>query len=282
MNCHYVTRWITQEWEQAPGSLLYYDFRGNYIKRQYSNRLFADEGTNTSEIEGLISKYVESPLKGLLQQLISKSELVLDNWEQYRAGYLYFMIQSARYSKAMLTPEQRVAEEHHLDRLLLKGEDFLNGLVSIDMEKHQLLAISMPDNQILFFPEVGFYPFPVNDPGCLTEYTFGYILPITPFVALARVSKTADLKQLLGSRAQISGYSVGSGGNNHRVLIPKLLREQKTDQEIIDMFKAQREAAATVITSVEKIRGLVVDMYARAGLEVIVPPLISLPVILKE
>lgn len=268
MNCHYVTRWITEEWEQEPGSLLYYDFADRQVKRQFSKRLFAEEDTNTGEIEGLLNKYVETPLKQLKPKLLEAKDLQITDWSQYRSLFLYFMIQAARYSKAKLSPEEQKAEEHHLDQMLKKGEDFLNQLVQADMQKNQIVAATMPTGQILFFPEVGFFQIPVKDPGCITDFTFGFVVPITPFIAIARVSKTADIRHLLENRAQLSGFSVGLNDKMQRILIPKLIREQHNDDAISKVMDTQREAAINIVTGTHQIRQLVVEMYRKAGLEV--------------
>lgn len=268
MNCHYVTRWITEEWEQEPGSLLYYDFEDKHLKRQFSKRLFAEEDTNSTEIEGLLNKYAETPLKQLKPKLLEVKDLQITDWNQYRSLFLYFMIQAARYSKAKLTPEEQQTEEHHLDQMLKKGEDFLNQLVQVDMQKNQLVAVTMPTGQILFFPEVGFFQIPVKDPGCITDFTFGFVVPITPFIALARVSKTADVKHLLENRGQLSGFSVGINEKMRKVLIPKLIREQHSDESISKMLDNQRKAAINIVTGTNQIRQLVVDLYKKIGFEV--------------
>lgn len=264
MNCHFVTQWLTKDWEYLPGSFYYYDFEEKKVKRQFAKYLFAEEDTNTKEIEDLISKYVEQPLKALKLPLETQSEIKVDKWEHYRATFLYFMIQVARYAKVRAPPKDGV----DLDEMLLKGEEFLDQLVGVSMQKNQIVALTMPPGQILFYPEVGFFQFPVKDPGCITDFTFGYAVPITPFVALAKISKTADMKHLHDNRGQLSSFSIGLSGQKGHVVIPKIIREQKNDLEISKMLESQRQAAIAIVAGTHEIRDLVVQMYESAGMPV--------------
>ena len=238
------------------------------MKRQFSKRLFAEVDTNTLEVEKLLNRYLETPLKQLKNRLLEAADFKITDWNQYRSLFLYFMIQAARYSKTKLSPDEREAEEHHLDQMLKKGEDFLNQLVLADMQKNHVFAISMPEGQILFFPEAGFFQIPVKDPGCITNFTFGFVVPITPSFAIARVAKTADRKHLLENRDQLSVFSVGLNDKMQRILIPKQIRELYNDGAISNLMVSQREAAINIVTGTHQIRKLVVEMYTNAGLEV--------------
>lgn len=57
---------------------------------------------------------------------------------------------------------------------LLKNEDYLNQLVQIGMKEYNIVLISIPEDQILFFPESGFFQFPVKDNASVTGFTFCY------------------------------------------------------------------------------------------------------------
>lgn len=267
MNCHFVTKWITEKWEHEPGSLWYYDFSDKQIKRQFSKHLFAEDETNSKEIEGLLNKYIEAPLKKFTLSLNGEPTTITD-WIIYRSIFLYFLIQAQRYAKTLGSKETQSQEEHRLDELLKKDEKLLDDIVTIDMAENVIISIVMPPGKILFFPETGFYQIPLTDPGCITNYTMAYVVPITPFIALARVSKTIDFEKTKMERSGFSTFSVGINDHMNRVLIPKLVREQHGDAAIKEMMETHRKAAINIITGVTQIRELVVKMYNIIGLSV--------------
>lgn len=163
MNCHFVTRSLTKEWEVSGGSLCYYDYSDKTVKRGFAKHLFSEEDTNSDEIEQLINKLVETPLLSLRPKMTSKGPISIDDWATYRSLFLYFMVQAARFSKAQLDDRTETDEEHKLDQLLKKDISYLDQLVSADMQDHQMVTLNMPEGQILFFPEGGFFQVPVAE-----------------------------------------------------------------------------------------------------------------------
>lgn len=189
LNCHFVTRSITKEWEHESGLLYYYDYGTKKVKKFTSKKLFAVNNLNSNSIEILLNKYVETPLINAKNRLLKMENVNIQKWEEYRSLYLYFMIQAGRYSKYLnlKSKESEVNnQEHHLDTLL-KNENYLDSFVKIDMDKYNIAIVSVPNDQIIFFPEAGFFQIPVKDSLCASGFTFGYALPITPRLAFIKV-----------------------------------------------------------------------------------------------
>lgn len=267
MNCHFVTKWLTKEWEYRPGSLWYYDFLDKTIKRQFTEKLFAKEKTNSEEIETLLNRYIETPLKGFKASITSGISKVTD-WKVYRALFLYFLAQAQRYAKAQLDDNSQTQTLHPLDDLLKKDEKYLDQIIQVDMAEYSIVSVNMPPGKILFFPETGFYQMPLTDPGCITKFTMAYVVPVTPFTALAKVSKTINFEKTKVERDNFSTFSVGINDYMKRVLIPKSVKEQYKHSEIRDMMETDRKTAIDVITGVIQIRELVVKMYSMAGIHI--------------
>lgn len=270
MNCHYVPESLTKPWCFQNNSVRYYDFGSDSVEIGSITTLFAEENTNTPKIEQLISKYVEAPLGKFKTSLVGKhSPTRVKNhvnavhaWPVYRALFLYPFVQVKRFMKV----KQLGSDAAKLDEMLLKGEAFLDQLVSVHAADHKALWVELPPEFAFFFPEVGFFQFPVEDPGCITKWTYGYAVPISPFVALATVSKTADENKLLETRHQLSAFSLGLNQNARRALIPP---QAVSDPDVIkEEVHRMRRAAQETTKTVDQIRELVVKMYDTVGLSV--------------
>ncbi len=272
MNCHYVTEKLTEPWHVRNKDVRYYDFPSGKICDGNTGTLFATTDANTAEIEQLMSKYVEAPLGKFKASLIDrfKPELVKNpikdvaDWAVYRALHLYHFVQVARFKKVHL---EDGTEGSDLDAMLLKGEDYLNQLVLAHASDHKVLWIQLPDGFAFYFPETGFFQFPVEDPGCVTGWTYGYAVPLTPFVALASVGKSADEKLLFNQRNQLSAFSLGLNQNVTKALISPQALKAATDEEICAEIQRMRGAAVETAKAVGQIREQVVKMYESVGLK---------------
>ncbi len=251
----------------------YYDFPTGKICDGNTGTLFATTDANTREVEQLISKYVEAPLGKFKASLVDrfKAEVVknpikdVSDWAVYRALHLYHFVQVARFKKVRLEDGK---EGSDLDTMLLKGEDYLNQLVMAHASDHKVLWVQLPEGFAFYFPETGFFQFPVEDPGCVTGWTYGYAVPLTPFVALASVGKTVDEKRLFEQRQQLSAFSLGLNQNVSKALIPPQALKAASDEEICAEIIRMREAAVETTKAVGQIRELVVKMYDTVGLKV--------------
>lgn len=273
MNCHYVTEKLTEPWQIKNKAVRYYDFLAEKICDGNTGTLFATTDANTPEIEQLISKYVEAPLGKFKASLVNryKAELVknpikdVSDWGIYRALHLYHFVQIARFKKVRLEDGK---EGSDLDTMLLKGEDYLNQLVMAHASDHKILWIQLPEGFAFYFPETGFFQFPVEDPGCITGWTYGYAVPLTPFVALASIGKTADENRLFEQRHQLSAFSLGLNQNVSKALIPPQAIKAASDEEICQEIERMRKVAVETAKAVGQIRELVAKMYESVGLKV--------------
>ncbi|HKZ42035.1 MAG TPA: hypothetical protein VJ044_13815, partial [Candidatus Hodarchaeales archaeon] len=95
-----VTESLTKEWEVKGGWLSFFDFQTGTIKKGRSKRLFAKVDLNFSKTEGEISKFVETHLGRFKGTILPSRVAEINDWNLYRAFYLYFICQTKRFSKA--------------------------------------------------------------------------------------------------------------------------------------------------------------------------------------
>lgn len=267
MNCHFVTRSLTTDWEPKGGTLWYFDFKTGKVARQFSKKLFADEDTNSKDVEDLISKYIERPIGTFKHSILPTAKdgesVKIDDWGVFRGIYLYFLFQSQRYSKAQL-PE----EENKLDELLKKDEQFLDTFVSAYAQEYQLVSMKLPPGKFLFFPEIGYFQFPTQDAGCVTGFTLGFAFPLSPSLAVALVSKSAGREQLISVLPTLEAYSVGLNDNMSRIVIAPVVLESVSQERIVEVIRGYREKAIETVGAIHKIRELTVNAYEKIGLRV--------------
>tara|TARA_R110002049_G_scaffold293452_1_gene478454 strand:- start:376 stop:1188 length:813 start_codon:yes stop_codon:yes gene_type:complete len=267
MNCHYVTRSLTKPWEGKERKLTYYDFESDSILEGTSKTLFAEKDLIEEKYEDALSKLIERPLGIFKQQILEKKQNEVDNWNVFRALFLYFFVQTARFSKFLADDSEKL--ENTLEELLSMEEAALNTIVSKYMEKYSVATIGVPDDHILLFPETGFFTFPLMDSGCVTGFTFSYAVPLFPSLALALVPKTLEKSYEDQIKRQLMSYSVGINEDNcNRVVIPASLSEVNEEAVIIEGIKYYRKISIETAQNVHKLRSLVVEMYEKVGLKV--------------
>ena len=224
MNCHYVTRSLTEPWEGAERKLHYYDFKTDEITEDPSKTLFAEKDLIEEKYEDVLSKLIERPLGIFKKQIIEKKQNEVDNWSIFRALFLYFFVQTARFSKFLAEDSEK--PESTLEELLSMEEAALNTIVSKYMERYSVATIGIPEDHVMLFPETGFFTFPLMDSGCITGWTFSYAVPLFPNFALALVPKTLEKSYEDQIKKQLMMYSVGINEDNcNRVVIPANLLE---------------------------------------------------------
>lgn len=266
-NCHFVTRFLTKPWEHSGGSLCYYDFEKKELCRGFSKSLFAEDGLNSGEIEALINEYVERPLAGIKPEIVDGTLRDVSDWKTYRALFLYFMIQTQRFGKARLA-EKEERYQTQLDEFLKRGEGFLDSMVQIKQLEYMIAWVGMPDGIAMFFPETGFFQFPVEDDKCITGYTIAYAFPITPKAAVVMVPLTVNRKKLLEQRGWLQEFSIGLNQNASKVLIAKEVLDYCGDEKVKLEMEKSRESATTLMKNILELRQKTWDLYKAAGFEV--------------
>ena len=262
MNCHFVTRSLVVPWEWRPGMLRYYDFSANRVRKGRTRTLFAKENVNSPQIEGLLNRYIEKPLADFTKRAIEERYDPPDlDWRTLRALLLYFLFQAPRFGQA------RDLSSDYLEKVLDRGEPFIDAVARSVAQEQKLINLPTEPGHFFFFPELGMFPFPVQDEGCVTGYTYGFALPLTPRNCLAMVSTTVTEASLKESCRSIHAFSAGRPSNDTRVLIPPVV--DKLSPELLAQGLAEyRKQAGTIIDCVTGIRELVSDAYAKIGIQI--------------
>lgn len=267
MNCHYVTRSLTKPWEGKERKLFYYDFKEDSILEANSKTLFAEKDLIEKKYEDKLSKLIERPIGIFKQQILDKKHNEVDNWSVFRALFLYFFTQTARFSKFLADSSQE--PKNTLEELLSMEEVELNTIVAKYMESYSIATIGVSEKHILLFPESGFFIFPVMDSGCITGFTFSYAVPLFPSLALALIPKTLEKSFEKQVEQQLMSYSVGINEDNcNKVVIPPSLFEANTKDAIMDGIKYYRKISIETVQNIHKLRSLVVEMYEKVGLRI--------------
>jgi len=71
--CHFVSRFLTKDWEEPFGDLLFFDFATGQFGRKNSRRLFAVPDLNSPEIEKRLGQKIETPISEVKQKLIRRA-----------------------------------------------------------------------------------------------------------------------------------------------------------------------------------------------------------------
>ena len=258
INCHVVTESLTKEWEFKGGWLSFFDFKTGEIKQNLSKNLFAVVGLNSSEIEGQINKFVETHLGRFKKTILPKQVTEINNWNLSRALYLYFICQTKRFLKA--NPKVVSSTGLTLDELFAKGEDYLNLLVKFFLEESNIVGFTVPQGHALFFSEIGYFQFPIDDDKALGGFSLATAVPLSPYQVMALVPRTANLKQFSEFHGIIAGFSVGLNDNASRILIPPELLVNNEPQKIIAAILNYRECAKKQIELIGEKRRLVHQM----------------------
>ncbi len=261
-NNHYVSRFLTKSWEFQDGTkrmLWFYDFKTKKINKASSKKLFAVENVFDGQIEDLFNKYIETPLAKFIGSLSGNESLEIKDWAIQRALHLVFLAQTQRFSEA-----KSVGAERGLTNMLTKGELFLDGAASINMQESMLVRLHLPPPRILFYPEIGAFPIALPDTECPTRWAFAFGIPITPQFALLMVPKSVDQEAFKSQ--PIWHYSVGLDNHAQRIIIPPFIVEDNSHQVIADEIESARKVSRELFSLVIQARQVTTEMYAFMGL----------------
>src|SRR5262249_4054618 len=109
-----------------------------------------------------------------------------------------------------------------LEKLFSFSENDLTAMAVKHEESHQVAVIAMPADGILFYPEIGFFQFPIPIQNRLFSNLLGLgiAVPLLPGLAFVTFSKTADAGWLFRHRIVLERYSLGLSENCRRVVLP--------------------------------------------------------------
>ncbi|WP_225414595.1 hypothetical protein [Stigmatella hybrida] len=112
----------------------------------------------------------------------------------------------------------------------------------------------MPDESWLFYPETGFFLFPVRtmDSNAIPQHptsTTGIAVPLTPWLAFVVLPKNADLAHVEATRTILHYQSIGSNEDCQRILIPGKVHPEDYDRVARDIERIREK-----MITLEKLR----------------------------
>lgn len=250
---HYVTRFVTKPWEIRQGTkriIWYYDFRQNKIRNMSSLKLFAKEHVFSPDIEIRYNQLIETPLARFRASLENDEHLENSDWEIQRALHLIFLFQARRISQAR-SPEKKQG----FAEFLKKDDEFLNMMTMVSISTSNLVRLRIPKPQLLFYPELGIFPFVIPDVGCHTGWSYGFGLPLNPSTALITVSTTVAAQAI--NETPLWYYSVGLDDQAARVAIPPNTINALSHEKIIEEIRRARRISRRMIKLTARSRQLI-------------------------
>jgi hypothetical protein len=260
-NCHYVTQSITKPWEHTTvhraRELRFYSFQDNKIEFDSSKKLLAKHKLLTDDQEDRFSELIERPI-GIFKTKYLKSNIIND-YNIFRALFLYFMFQVERFNLVI----QKEGKGFSLEDLLNMKEVELNTISEEMRSKFIVVAMDAVDGHVIFFPEVGFYSFPIINSSTGTAVN-ALALPISPKRTVCLVPVGPSESDIQTSRNVMMHFSVGLNDNYDKVLVPQEI-EHYSDDDIIKEIKDYRSKAILHQRQCNDMNFLVQLMYASAG-----------------
>ncbi|MBU1949227.1 MAG: DUF4238 domain-containing protein [Candidatus Eisenbacteria bacterium] len=189
INSHFVSRFITRDWEHGDRRLTYYDARQKRILTKSSKRLFAEDNDQECNCECRLNELIETPvsqgLPWLCQHESSKEPLVVDDWKLYRGLVLFLLVQAVR-----VKPET----QGELRTLLERSDDEIDSIIKIVSKRFILYKLEVTGGNRFFYTNTGIFGFVVPDKK--KPVGFGLGMPISSKTMIAFLELSFDSEGL--------------------------------------------------------------------------------------
>jgi hypothetical protein len=241
---HWVSQFLTTPWEvNAKRELVFFDFAAGHLGRPTpSKRLFRENRARPAELEDRLNALIETPFSQARDTLLATGDVQIDEWKVYRALVLLVMMQPAR------THARTVRNDDWLEQLLVSDQE-VDHLVQLYMQGRRLVRIgSILPEHALFYPDGGIFGFLTRDAGCLTEWAWGFAIPVTPSIAFASISETADwewLRAASQTTSHLQGFSLAGLPDARVVLPPGLVKVTRETPSWLVEHRARMNALRT-------------------------------------
>ncbi len=250
MRCHYVTRFLTDDWEcDEQRNLLVFDETEGKLRPYSSRNWFSvdESADHWRDIETWMSGTIESPSYRALADLARRpidGNFVAASFDDTRALVLLFLIHTLRDGALRGGSDELRLRITELQTMRSESRD---ALVAMMLRGRNLGEIRVRPSSPLFMPETGVFAVPVPDDGCVTGWTAAYALPTSKTSAMLLVSRTAD-RQWIENRARNSDYfavmSIGFNPRCRRWAVPHQCRSwYSSDLEAIHVISEARTYA---------------------------------------
>ena len=206
LNCHFVSRFLTQPWEHGQRMLWYYDFSDGSLKSCSSRSLFAATDANSAHVEARLNAFVETPIAAARTGLWAGTSEVSPSleWPLFRALALLLLLQPFRASTSPDGPQT-------LEETLVRPDAEIDGLAHAIGSRYRLIRVTIGSHSRLLYPSDGWFPL-VAEP---TEgpCPFAIAIPLSPQHAFIGVPGTVTPQQTevwtMNGAGFVANYSVG-------------------------------------------------------------------------
>jgi hypothetical protein len=150
LNCHFVSRFLTQPWEYGERRLSHFDFERDALGSCSSRTLFAVRNANTPEVEASLNRLVETPISIAMARLLATHgvrEEALE-WSLVRAVSLLLMLQPVRAS----------GHAERLEDTVTRTDAELDELARAAGALYRIGRITLNEHLALLYPAAGFFP----------------------------------------------------------------------------------------------------------------------------
>jgi len=248
LNCHFVSRFLTQPWEHGQRMLWHYDFSDGSLKSCSSRSLFAATGANSADVEARLNAFVETPIAAARTGLWAGASEVSPSleWPLFRALALLLLLQPFRASTSPEGPQT-------LEETLSRQEPEIDGLAHAIGSRYRLMRVTIGSQSRLLYPSDGWFPL-VAEP---TEgpCAFAIAIPLSPRHAFIGVPVTVPPQQTevwtMNGAGLVANYSVGH--RSRQVVVHPDVASSLSSSAIAERI---REARVGVVRTIDLCRSL--------------------------
>jgi len=229
-----------RNWEHESGTIWYFDFKENALKRAFTKKFLSKKGLNSIEVEQRINRLIEAPLKQCMNFLSSTSyrEKITD-WQHLRSLYLHLLFQNMRSSVAGISTDQENIKK--FETIFLGDESKLDELVHFVETNFKIVIRSSQEDNFFCLPDVGSFMIPVKQKD--NTYRWALSAPITPLITILLAPRTIDMEFFERSAHVLNLFCVGHNARFRKIIIPGYVKSQNTDQQITLHLTEKREKA---------------------------------------
>jgi hypothetical protein len=259
---HFVSDFLLEPWKTEHNSnrgVWLYDFAKNQIVHRSSKIVFSRKKVFTPEMEIRYNELIETPFSRYVESLKSGNGLDIEDWEVQRALHLIFLAQSPRVSQALAPGVVNTFAE-----FLSKSDQILDEIVIGLMETSNLVRINVPKFQPIFCPLQGIFSIPYQDPGCETNWSYAFGIPITPAVVLTLISKSVTTEVI--NKMPLWACSVGIFPKVTHLAIPPSAVTLLSHAKIIENIAFARRANQELFENIGELRSLIQDASNEMGM----------------
>ena len=251
-NDHYIPRMLTKPWETPQRQLRYFDFGTETFSERSSKNLFARRELNSPELEAWLNATIEDPAAKHIEQIRKHEGTVPSDWRTQKALALLVYLNSQRIQEATVGRDGPFS----LEDLAREGDSLSDHIADHFYKTFRFLGVPSGPEFPLFFPEVGFFPYPMPETPVMA-------MPVDPTFAFIIYDGLMTREQLLESisRKHLSVLSLGVGSTVRRVILPPALHVASVQDET-----TVREVIVALRRDARKLFNLVGEMSVKGGL----------------